>query len=532
RQGMVSISWGAGCTIIAALTPSKAPRSSMRILPPPPSSAGVPMTFTVRPRSSARGARARAAPTAAEAMTLCPQAWPTPGRASYSAQMATVSGPLPEVATNAVGSSQAPSSTVKPASARGSATQRDDCTSSHLISGLSCRRWLRSTREPATPSTTSWAAGFASMPAVLLDDGHHVARTDRVARLDLDLGHRARLLGRHVVLHLHGLEHAHGLAHLDGVARGDQDLDDGALHGDGDAAAPGRPTTAAGATGGAGTSGPCPRWRGAGADHHGRHVGHPQLHLVAPAVDLHVDVALHLALGLLALWRGRCGRGLGDVDRRPVDLVLHPLGGVLGLDEVGMVEDGQMGGDRGGDALDLRLLQGPDEPAASVLAVRAPHDELGHQVVVVLADGVALFVARVGAGAEPVGPAELGDGAGRREELAPRRVLGVDAGLHGVTPALDVGLGERQGLTTGDAELQLDQVHPHDHLGDRMLDLEAGVHLQEEEVAVLVEELDGAGVDVPARLGHLDGGLAHGLAHVVREVGSGALLDQLLVAAL
>ena len=37
---------GAGCTIIAAWTPSNAPRSSRSTLPPPPSSAGVPITVT------------------------------------------------------------------------------------------------------------------------------------------------------------------------------------------------------------------------------------------------------------------------------------------------------------------------------------------------------------------------------------------------------------------------------------------------------------------------------------------------------
>ena len=77
-----------------------------------------------------------------------------------------------------------------------------------------------------------------------------------------------------------------------------------------------------------------------------------------------------------------------------------------------------------------------------------------------------------------------------------------------------------------------DEVDARDQLGDGVLDLEAGVHLEEEELAVLVEELDGAGVDVAARLGDLDRGLAHGLADLVGEVRRRALLDQLLVAAL
>ena len=53
-------------------------------------------------------AAAEPAPTAAAAIMLWPQAWPMPGSASYSAQIATCSGPLPARATNAVGRSQTP----------------------------------------------------------------------------------------------------------------------------------------------------------------------------------------------------------------------------------------------------------------------------------------------------------------------------------------------------------------------------------------------------------------------------------------
>ena len=46
RQAAVRRSAGHGWIIMAACTPSKAPRSNMKILPPPPSSAGVPSTRT------------------------------------------------------------------------------------------------------------------------------------------------------------------------------------------------------------------------------------------------------------------------------------------------------------------------------------------------------------------------------------------------------------------------------------------------------------------------------------------------------
>ncbi len=84
-------------------------------MPPPPSSAGVPMTLTVSPTSSATRAAASPAPTAIAAIMLWPQAWPMPGRLSYSAQIAMCSGPEPARATKAVGRSHTPRFTSKPA---------------------------------------------------------------------------------------------------------------------------------------------------------------------------------------------------------------------------------------------------------------------------------------------------------------------------------------------------------------------------------------------------------------------------------
>jgi hypothetical protein len=49
-----------------------------------------------------------------------------------------------------------------------------------------------------------------------------------------------------------------------------------------------------------------------------------------------------------------------------------------------------------------------------------------------------------------------------------------------------------EGPAGGDADLFVDQIDAGDHLGYGMLDLQAGVHLDEVELAVLVEEFDGA----------------------------------------
>ena len=74
---------------------------------------------------------------------------------------------------------------------------------------------------------------------------------------------------------------------------------------------------------------------------------------------------------------------------------------------------------------------------------------------------------------------------------------------------------------------------PGDHLGHRMLDLQARVHLHEIEAAVgMGDELDRARADVADRLRRLDRGLAHRRAALGRHAGRRRFLEHLLVPAL
>ena len=101
-----------------------------------------------------------------------------------------------------------------------------------------------------------------------------------------------------------------------------------------------------------------------------------------------------------------------------------------------MAQDGEVGRDGRGHALDHHLLQRPDGAGDGDGAIPAPDDELADQVVVVLADRVAALVAAVEPGAEPVGRREAGDRARAGEEAAAGRVLGVDPDLDGVPAPL------------------------------------------------------------------------------------------------
>ncbi len=73
------------------------------------------MTTREPPVESRAVRAAKAAAAALTPMRLWPQAWPTPGRASYSARKATRGPPWPAVARKAVGRPQIPLSTWNPA---------------------------------------------------------------------------------------------------------------------------------------------------------------------------------------------------------------------------------------------------------------------------------------------------------------------------------------------------------------------------------------------------------------------------------
>ncbi len=96
----------------------------------------------------------------------------------------------------------------------------------------------------------------------------------------------------------------------------------------------------------------------------------------------------------------------------------------------------------------------------------------------------------------------------------------------------DVLLREGERRARGDADLLVHEVDAGDHLGHGMLDLDAGVHLDEVELAVLVEELDRARADILQLLHGLGHGVADARAHVGIERRGGAFLPHLLVAAL
>jgi hypothetical protein len=73
--------------------------------------------------------------------------------------------------------------------------------------------------------------------------------------------------------------------------------------------------------------------------------------------------------------------------------------------------------------------------------------------------------------------------------------------------------------------LRVHQVDAGDGFGDRMFDLEAGVHLEKIKprriAAAFEQELAGAGIPVPDRIRRGDRGRAHPVAHGSAQRGAG-----------
>ena len=153
-------------------------------------------------------------------------------------------------------------------------------------------------------------------------------------------------------------------------------------------------------------------------------------------------------------------------------------------------------------------------------------DQLGDHRVVARADLVAFLDPRVDADARR--QPEAAHGAGLRQERP--RVLRVQARLDRVTVRRRIEPGE--GLAVRDAKLELDEIEAGHRLGDRVLDLDPAVQLEEEDGVALDEELGRAGALVSERAREGDGVLGDPLPKRRRQAGRRGLLDDLLVAPL
>ncbi|CDZ89351.1 Choline dehydrogenase [Rhodococcus ruber] len=388
-----------------------------------------------------------------------------------------------------------------------------------------CHHPRPGTADGAPPESED--SGGAPSDAGLLELGEHRALGDGGARLDRQARDDTGLVRVDRVLHLHGLEHHDQVALGDLLALGDRDLDDGALHRRGDRVTGGLAAVGAAALARLRLLAQRPAGRSAtGAE--GELTG--QRHLDATAADLDDDVLPRQGL-VLVLGRGRtAGVRLDGV----LPLGFDPLGVDVELlavpDERGVLDDVPVERDHGGQAVDLELGQGAAGALERLLPGLARDDQLGEHRVELPADDVALHHAGVDAHTRARGLAVHADRAGGRQEAA-AGVLAVDAELERV-PARGRVLGDLELLAVGDAELLAHQVDARGLLGDRVLDLQAGVDLEEGDGVALDQVLDRAGAVVAGLAADGLGGLVDAAALLVGQERRGGLLDELLEAAL
>ena len=142
-----------------------------------------------------------------------------------------------------------------------------------------------------------------------------------------------------------------------------------------------------------------------------------------------------------------------------------------------MVHHRAVEGQHRGDAIDLEFGQGATRANDGLLAGGAGDDQLGHHRVEGAGHHRATFHAAVQAYAGAARGAEFADLA-RGGQKALAGILGVDAELEAVA-AWRRCFTERQRQAVGNAQLLDDQIDAGGFLGDRVFDLQAGVHLQE-----------------------------------------------------
>ena len=469
-----------------------------------------------------------------------------------------------------------------------SASQSPVSTSIGPPSTISRAAEMRSPKKPLQLAMRSDPGAPAGRVHARLHGDEEVVDVHLLPRRAVDGGHGPGAVGPQRVLHLHGLEHDEAVALGHRLADGDEDLGDGARQRR--AAFAGHAPALVGVVFGAQGEG-----RLALRPAHVRPVGrvpHPvapaqpvlsrevddpvvgarRAHLVPRVVDEHP--------GRLAGRRGahlhRRPRGVRQVVRveRMPDVAparrghgtrLRParssrrqkataaacrrrtasgrprvaqVGAALEVVDVDVaapegriVEHGPEELAVGLEAVELERAQRQGQPPDGRRSILAAGHELGDQRVVGRADHAPRLDGAVGAQAGPFGPAHVRDGARRRPVVLPR-AFGAQPDLHGVPGDLDLRLGEGQGAARRHRQLQADQVEAGDQLGDPVLDLQPGVHLQEVEPVRVDQVLHRADADVGDRLRCGDGRVPHLPAGRRRHEDGGRLLDDLLVPAL
>ena len=240
------------------------------------------------------------------------------------------------------------------------------------------------------------------------------------------------------------------------------------------------------------------------------------------------NIGQHLSRGVFAAFELKQGRGL--------------------VDELGVAFAGAEGlvaqhvGDKGDVSLDTvhaHFADGTQSFLVGAFEGAVPGCDLDQQGIVVRRDRRARARGRlVETDTESSGNAVAGDTACVGREVI-GRIFGRHTALDRIAIQLNIFLTANadalvgEGGSFGDDNLRADKVNPCHHLGNSVLDLDAGVHFDKVVVLVFIDqELERACVGVADMLCYFDGIVIKLFLDLLRNSKSGSILDHLLVTSL
>ena len=324
------------------------------------------------------------------------------------------------------------------------------------------------------------------------------------------------------LLHLHGLKHQHQITLSDSIPISHGNLHDRALHGTAQV------ITASCATCTRGTG--FTRLRGSLRSRLtgcGPQIGQYNLqpfavHLYHHALALCL-IIIHIAGGALIGFNGVLKVGLNPAGMNRE--ITARGGGVSGVIQHYAVERNHCG-----HPLNLQFLQGAAGTLNRLFTVCAGDNQLSEHRIEVAANHIPLDKPRIPAHTGTGGHPQLLYSAGGGHERA-ARVLTVNTELNRMSAQLRAVGADL--LTAGNTELLTHQINTGDLLGDRVLNLQTRIHLQERDGAVRSEQkLAGARALVASFGEDRAGCLIQPLCLLLTQERGGSLLNEFLVAAL
>ena len=216
----------------------------------------------------------------------------------------------------------------------------------------------------------------------------------------------------------------------------------------------------------------------------------------------------------------------------PVGILFQHGRIVIPSDELGKFQYRSQVGNVGFDTGNFVFIQRPPHPFDRKFTRCGPNDQLADHRIVMHRNLILLIDITVKTDSDPARFGQLGNHPRRRHKTR-RGIFGTNPALDGVAPLDNIALGKAQRPPVGDKNLLLDQIDPAHLFGDRMLDLQARVHLEEIVIALPVhQEFDRSGSEITDRTGRSNGITPHTLPQLRSHQGRRTLFDDFLVAAL